>query len=242
MSMDQAATIALRRAGVYRVLGGAFAYPTPERIDELARAASTLALSEPVAVLRDTLAGFAGAAYTANAEIAGTEYVFLFDRAARCPAHEGAWGEAAAMAGRVARLADVAGFYRAFGFEATGAQPESEDHLVPELEFMSAVALKQAWAILEGHHDRADIVGDAATKFLTDHLGRWAQAFADALSGATALPYYVAAARLLCEWIRADVAALGATPDTIGDATGIDPVQGESFACPMTPEQKDVAG
>jgi TorA maturation chaperone TorD len=235
MSRDEAVTSALRRAGIYRVLGAAFAYPTPERIEELARATSTLALSEEADVLRDALVGFAGAAYTTSAETAGTEYVFLFDREARCPAHEGAWGGAAATAGRVARLADIAGFYRAFGFEAAGAQPESEDHLVPELEFMSAVALKQAWALGEGHHERADIAGDAATKFLTEHLGRWARTFAHALAGATALPYYTTAATLLCEWVAADVARLGATPDAMGDAT-IDPVQSESFECPMAPE------
>ena len=236
MSVDPTVTLALRRASLYRVLGGAFAYPTAERIEALARAASTLALSEHDTGLRNAIAGFASAAYTTDADAAGTEYVFLFDREARCPAHEGAWGEAAATAGRVARLADIAGFYRAFGFEAAGAQPESEDHLVPELEFMSAIALKQAWAIVESHHERADIVDDAGTKFLTEHLGRWARTFAHALAGATALPYYTTAATLLCEWIAADVARLGATPDAIGDATSIDPVQAESFECPMAPE------
>ena len=225
---------ALRRAGVYRVLGGAFAYPTPERMAELARASATLAVSAPPGSLRDALAAFSAAAYDGDADTAGTEYVFLFDRQARCPAHEGAWGDAGAMAGRVARLADIAGFYQAFALEPVGAQPESEDHIVPELEFLSALALKEARAASCGETERAEIARDAATKFLTDHLGRWTPVFAETLASATALPYYAAAAALLRAWIRADVAALGATPDPI-DGSGVDPVQAESFTCPMAP-------
>jgi putative dimethyl sulfoxide reductase chaperone len=225
----------LRRAGIYRVLGGAFAYPTAERIAELARATATIAVSAPAGALRDALAEFSAAAYGTDADGAGTEYVFLFDRQARCPAHEGAWGDAGAMAGRVARLADIAGFYRAFGLEPAGAQPESEDHIVPELEFLSALALKEARAASAGETERAEITRDAATKFLTDHLGRWAPVFAETLASSTALPYYAAAATLLREWLGADVAALGATPDPI-DGSGVDPVQAESFTCPMAPE------
>jgi TorA maturation chaperone TorD len=235
-AVERAVHAGLWRAGVYRVLAAAFAYPTLERVRDVARASATLAVTTPAGILRDALAAFSAAAYTTDAEHAATEYVFLFDREARCPAHEGAWGDPAAMAGRVARLADVAGFYGAFGFEAGGAQPDSEDHVVPELEFMSAIAVKAAWAIAEGHDERAEIADDAATKFLSEHLGRWARAFAHALAGATAVPYYTTAAGLLCEWIATDVVKLGATPDAIDETTGVDPVQGESFACPMAPE------
>lgn len=226
----------LARAGIYRVLGGAFAYPTAERVGELARAAATIAINAPAGAVRQALAKFAVAAYDTNADVAGGEYVFLFDREVRCPAYEGAWGDGSQVAGRVARLADIAGFYRAFGLEAAGAQPESEDHLVAELEFMSAMAMKEAWAVDAGRDEDTEITRDAEAKFMTDHLGRWATGFADEVAAATALPYYAAAATLLREWIRADIATLGATPDAIGPRSGIDPVQAETFACPMAPD------
>ncbi|MBI1736589.1 MAG: molecular chaperone TorD family protein [Candidatus Rokubacteria bacterium] len=225
----------LRRAGVYRILGGAFAYPTRERIADLARAAATLAVSASPGALRDALACFSAAAYRTDADVAGTEYVFLFDRQVRCPAYEGAWGDGAAMAGRVARLADIAGFYRAFGIEVAGAQPESEDHLVAELEFMSMAALKEAAALDAGPPEHAEITRDAQTKFVTDHLGRWAPAFAEELAGASALPYYATAAALLSAWMHLEVAELGAAPDAIPGRSGLDPVQADAFACPMAP-------
>jgi TorA maturation chaperone TorD len=228
---------ALRRAGVYRVLGGAFAYPTRERLDDLARAAATIAVTAPPGALRDALACFSAAAYQTDPDAAGTEYVFLFDRQVRCPAYEGGWGDGAAMAGRVARLADIAGFYAAFGVEAAGAQAESEDHLVAELEFMSIAALKEAAALDDGDAEHAAVTRDAETKFVTEHVGGWAPAFADELAGATALPYYAAAAALLSLWMQMEVAELGATPEAISGRSGRDPVQAETFACPMAPAE-----
>lgn len=229
----------LERAGIYRLLGGAFAYPTAERIAELARAAATIAVNAPAGAVRDALARFSVAAYDTKADVAGGEYVFLFDRAVRCPAYEGAWGDGSQVAGRVARLADIAGFYRAFGLEPAGAQPESEDHLVAELEFMSAVAMKEAWALDVGEDEDAAVARDAQTKFMTDHLGRWATGFAGEVAAATALPYYTTAATLLGAWIGAEIATLGATPEAIGPRAGVDPVQAETFACPMAPDASD---
>jgi TorA maturation chaperone TorD len=236
---EQEVARALRRAGMYRVLGGAFAYPTAPRIADLARSAATLAVNSPAGPLRDALARFAAAAFNTDADNAAGEYVFLFDREVRCPAYEGAWGGALEMAGRVARLADVAGFYGAFGLEPAGAQPESEDHLVPELEFMSALALKEAWAIEAGDAEREVVTREAATAFMTAHLGRWAPRFAAEAASATAIPYYTTAAALLAEWIESEIAALGATPDPVGARDGVDPVQDERFSCPMAPEANE---
>ena len=237
--IEEKVASALRRAGIYRVLGGAFAYPTAERIAELARAAATLAINSSAGALRDAIAHFAGAALETDAVNAAGEYVFLFDREVRCPAYEGAWGGALELAGRLARLADVAGFYRAFGLEPAGAQPESEDHLVPELEFMSALALKEAWAVDAGDANRETVTREAATSFMTAHLGRWAPRFAVEVAAATALPYYTTAAALLAAWIESETAALGATPERVARRDGFDPVQDERFSCPMAPDETE---
>lgn len=136
-------------------------------------------------------------------------------------------------------MADVAGFYRAFGLEAAGAQPESEDHLVPELEFMSALALKEAWALESGDGERAAVTRDAAARFMTAHLGRWAPRFAAELAAASALPYYTTASALLAAWIESEIAVLGATPDPVEPRDGYDLVQAERFSCPMAPDETE---
>jgi TorA maturation chaperone TorD len=236
-STDDRVATTLGRAGVYRLIGGAFAYPTKERLAELARAAATIAATTPAGPVRDAVATFAAAAFEADADAVGTEYVFLFDRQLRCAPYEGAWGDAPQMAGKSAALADVAGFYRAFGLEPSGAQADTEDHLVPELEFMSAVALKEAWAVSEGALERAEITHGAQRAFVTDHLGRWAPAFAEELAGATPLAYYRAAATLLAEWMRADMTTLDVTPDAQHARRAADTMQSEAFSCPMAPDE-----
>jgi DMSO reductase family type II enzyme chaperone len=226
----------LRRAGLYRVLAAAFAYPTPPRVADVARAASTLAVGVPPGPLREVLAAFAVAAWDADADALAEEHVFLFDRQVRCPAWESAWADVPQMAGKPALLADVAGFYTAFGLEPAGAQPDTEDHLVAELEFMSALALKEAWASGEGDPAGTDVTRGAARSFLTDHLGRWAESFAEELAGATPIAFYVAAAHLLAAWVRTDVAALAATPTRVGSRVGADRTETGPFTCPMAAE------
>lgn len=82
--------------------------------------------------------------------------------------------------GHTAPLADIAGFYRAFGMRARGDRP---DHVVAELEFAAHVTLAEALARTEGRDDDAGIAADAARTFLRDHLGRWLDAWAARVTG-----------------------------------------------------------
>jgi len=90
-------------------------------------------------------------------------------------------------------LADIMGFYRAFGVEPRDDRP---DHLAAELEFMHYLALKEQHALDAGRSEDAAVCRDAQEKFLRDHLLTWADSLAEALRprlDATA-PFY---ARLL---------------------------------------------
>jgi TorA maturation chaperone TorD len=223
---------ALMRAGVYRLLGGAWAYPTPAHLADLAALAESLAGEAPLA---PALAAFASASRGADAEATAQEYVFLFDREARCPPYEGAWGDAPQLAGKSALLADVAGFYAAFGLEPSAAHPDAEDHIAPECEFMSALCLKEAYALAEGITEGLEVTRRAQSSFLGEHLGRWAEAFAVAVKEATPLPYYGALADLLVGFTREEIVALGAEPQRVSGRFGRDPVQEEAFTCPMAP-------
>jgi len=223
---------ALTRAAVYRLLGGAWGYPTPSHLEDLAALAESVAADSPLAPV---FAAFASAARGADAEVTAQEYVFLFDREARCPPYEGAWGDAPQMAGKAALLADIAGFYAAFGLEPSAAHPDAEDHIAPECEFMSALCLKEAYALAEGLTEGLEVTRGAEASFLGEHLGRWAETFAGAVKEATPLPYYGALADLLMAWAREEITGIGALPQRVSGRFGYDPVQEEAFTCPMAP-------
>ena len=226
----------LQRAAVYRLLGGAFVSPTPARLEELALAAATAATAA-AGRLRDKLARFAIAASEADPVATANEHVFLFGRQVRCSPYESAYSGLSPFGDKTARLADVAGFYEAFGVGSAAAQPDMEDHVGAELEFMSALALKEAYALGEGDAEAAGITRRAEVAFLTDHLGRWAEAFAGGVEEATPLPFYTAAASLLAAWVRAEVEALGATPSRVGAPDALDADAAEPFRCPMAQEE-----
>jgi TorA maturation chaperone TorD len=219
----------LGRATMYRLCGTALGYPAPERLAEVARLAQAAARGAEGAV-REPLAALAQAAGGTDAESLATEYVLLFDGAVKCPPYEGAYG-APQMAGKSAQLADIAGFYTAFGLEPAAGQPDVEDHVATELEFLSALALKEAWALAEDHHEHAEVTRQATTAFLADHLGRWAPSFATSLRAATDLPYYRAVADLLTAWLTLDTTVLGVTPSPL-EPSRADPEGAEPFDCP----------
>lgn len=235
-STDGAVAGALGRAAVYRVLAGAFVHPTPARLAELALAAATAAAGSE-GRLRDTLARFVVAAREADAAALGDEHVFLFGRQVRCSPYESAYSGLSPFGDKTARLADVAGFYAAFGLVPAAAQPDLEDHVGAELEFMSALALKEAYALAEGEAGAVEVTRAAATAFLGDHLGRWAGAFATAVGTATPVPFYTAAASLLAAWVDAEIAALGAAPVRVAGPDDVAAEDAEPFGCPMAPEE-----
>jgi TorA maturation chaperone TorD len=221
----------LRRAAIYRVCSAALGDPVGGRLRTVADLADATVRSADPRV-RPHLEALAAAARATDEATAAAEYASLFHGTARCATCEGAYGPPN-MAGKTALLADISGFYAAFGLEPAPGHRECEDHVTTELEFMSVLAVKEGWAIAEAHGERAEIAHDAAVTFLTDHLGRWAAAFTAALEAASALPYYQALAALLAAWIAMDASGLGVTlsPTTAPAAT--DPPDAEPFSCPM---------
>lgn len=232
---------ALSRASVYRLLGAAFAYPGPDRlpaIGALARVAAGSARPD----FAGTLDHLARCADEVDAATLAEEHVFLFDRGARCPPYEGAWGDGPHPAGKAALLADIAGFYEAFGMNPAGPQADMEDHIAAECEFLSALLVKTAWAEAHGETERRDVARRAMAAFMADHLGRWAGAFAAALREATTLPYYGALADVLQAWVKAETARLHVTPSRVTGRCPAGPGQDEEdFTCPMVADKSPEA-
>jgi DMSO reductase family type II enzyme chaperone len=233
MSPEATITAALGRSVIYRTLATAFAYPSAERLHWVAEASRRAAVDAPPD-LRDALHRLAAAAAEADASLAAAEHVALFQREVRCPPYEGAYGPPQ-MAGKATLLADVAGFYRAFGLEPTEDQPEVEDHLAAELEFMSLLALKEAWALAGSSAEGLEVTRGAQRAFLTDHLGRWASAFAARLAETAPPGVHAASAVLLETWLAHECAALGVAPARV---QGMTEAEAGAFACPMAPQEK----
>ncbi len=70
-------------------------------------------------------------------------------------------------------LADIMGFYRAFGVYPEG---DRADNIAAEMEFMGLLTLKEAHAVRADEADNASICRDAGRKFFTEHVSSWSDA------------------------------------------------------------------
>jgi putative dimethyl sulfoxide reductase chaperone len=94
-------------------------------------------------------------------------------------------------------LADIAGFYRAFGLSQNDAtRGEMLDHLAVELEFHALLLAKIVHLTRAGDHEGVEIVLDASRKFLRTHLGAFAPAVAARLRAGGETDY-----ALLLAWV-----------------------------------------
>jgi TorA maturation chaperone TorD len=108
-------------------------------------------------------------------------------------------------------LADISGFYRAFGLEIAQQHPERADHIVLELEFMAFLAGLERAA--DGGRDRdaerREICRAAQTRFLREHLAWWAPALGKLLVHHSPEGYYGAVGRFLAALVPVERALLG---------------------------------
>ena len=211
------------RARVYRTLARLFRPPDEQSVESLRRhdfpelraALGRLGASADLrGAAKDLGASLAGA----SAEHLGRAYHETFEASGglRCSPHEtthtAETGQQALT--KTFELADVAGFYRAFGVELTPGT-ERADHIAVELEFMHLLAVKEAVARrLENEGEHVDVCREAARTFLGDHLGRWATRLAECLEEAETDPLYASAGRVLERFVTLDAAWLGVSGGT----------------------------
>lgn len=94
-------------------------------------------------------------------------------------------------------LADISGFYRAFGVKICVG--EKADHIAAELEFMHLLLLKELAA---PDKEKAKICRDAQKKFLREHILRWSPMLAGEISACGG--FYTSAAELLKAFIESE--------------------------------------
>ncbi len=127
-------------------------------------------------------------------------------------------------------LADIAGFYRAFGLEL--AVNERPDHLALELEFMSVLTYKEALALKNNLFEQAEICQDAQKKFLEAHLGRWVGLFAATLKRESQLEFYHTLGTELETFIESECRRLEAHPTIITALS--EEAEATEIRCPVT--------
>lgn len=117
----------------------------------------------------------------------------LFEAGVVCPVNETGY----IRRDKGAIIADICGFYRAFGLEPREGAGEKADHLVSELEFVGALLVMMGKAEAVADADRVAVVQSAIRSFLADHLGEWIGLFCHRLVQTTELELFDATAELL---------------------------------------------
>jgi TorA maturation chaperone TorD len=230
----QSSSPVLERAYAFRLLAEAFGYPVPGHTRRVARMFGRLARPNgDRPALRRALARAECAWAAADEERLAADYARLFLGAGACSLHETAYGDARRIAGRTAELADIAGFYAAFGFALADTDRDLPDHLCAELEFYSAMLLKSAYAGRRGWTERGKVVAHALRKFLEDHLARWTGALAAEIARVGGHSPYGALAALAAALVADETRRLRAHPKPFAGRPGADFMQAEEFACPQ---------
>ena len=173
----------LARSCVYRLLSQAFAYPTPDAVRQLMEEDLPLAtgVSGPLPDgVRRALDECAAALEDRTPEELESAYrgVFSHVHSVDVPMFETDY--TARDVWRQSReLADLGGFYRAFGMEEAD---ERQDGVSIELEFLHLVSYKAAWAIVQADREHAETCRIALEGFLADHALKWIPGFAARVS------------------------------------------------------------
>ncbi len=103
------------------------------------------------------------------------------------------------------QMADVAGFYGAFGAQAHGPAADRPDHAGTEVEFLAFLALRRLQAGDDGDGDEVERCAQIEASFLTSHAGRWLPPFFRALEAAAQDGYHRALGRLGAAVIEEEV-------------------------------------
>ena len=118
------------------------------------------------------------------------------------------------------QLADIAGYYLAFGLQPVVASDTRPDHIACECEFMDFLNRKQAVLLADESRspdgrDTLEVTAQAERTFLREHLGRFGRAFAARVASEDAHGYFGVLGRVLLALIEAECARVGVAPGPI---------------------------
>jgi DMSO reductase family type II enzyme chaperone len=222
--------LALCRATLFSAVALGFRPPSEETIGRFANSEDAAALADAAAILDvdgrlelvERVTALANIARAGVAPLAAS-YVTLFGHTARgpVPPYETEYGNEALFQ-QAQELGDLMGFYNAFGLTIKSGEHERSDHISCECEFLSFLALKEAYALERRDSQMLDETRKAQRLFLKDHLARFLPTFVQKLSRADRSDFYSGLAEWCLRFVTQDSArlnvALGAANLTLRPA------------------------
>ena len=182
MTTSQVDARLVERAAWYETLSALFRPPTDETIVTLESGVDKLsdgANEVTVGLLQE----LSNRAREQGLEGLLREHARLFVGAGMCRANEVDYEPLSFS--MTEKLADVAGFYEAWGYEITPGVGQRGDFAGIELEFTGLLLLKQAYAEENGWQEQAEIAAEAAGKFITAHVTNWMPLLCDRINSLT---------------------------------------------------------
>ena len=161
-----------------------------------------------------------------------------------CPPYETEYINGKFTFQRSHALADISGFYRAFGLQPSEQHPERPDHIVLELEFMAFLIGFQRQAMDDdsvGCEERAKLCGDAQQRFLREHLAWWVPAFSRLMGRENSGGFYAAVGEMLAALMSAERSLLDveATSGSVQPSTLERPEECDGCLLAAGPENAD---
>lgn len=237
---------ALARGTVYQCLGQACAFPGEAFGEALRQKLWHAALEEAMEALEsegicsETLQALEIVQPTIDLTALRQEYSRLFsNRALTDFPPYGADYLTSHIFMKAQSLADVAGFYRAFGVDIAEGT-ERPDHISAELEFMGYLCFKEAYAAEYGLGEAFELTVSAQKGFFSEHLGRWAPLFLQRFEMVSVQPFYRAVAAFARAFLASEATRLGVSPEPMMAARPDLPAAGDATCgvgdepCPLT--------
>lgn len=166
------------------------------------------------------------------------QFALLFGHSVRgqCPPYELEFGRSEVIQ-RASDLADISGFYAAFGMELAGDVSERPDHVSVESEFLAVLCAKAARGIEDKDHQLLETVHGAQKQFLKSHLGRWLPAFAQRVTDAAPGDFYAALARFANAFVSSECHRFDVSPGSAYlQLRPVDPEQEITQSCGLPGE------
>jgi TorA maturation chaperone TorD len=235
---------ALARAVVYRTLSIGFQAPTAVGLrqvsahDRFSVVTAALQHLDPPGGRRRLAAAAARltALQVANVEALSATFWHLFGHTTRGPicACETEYGPDNGFH-QPQQLADISGYYLAFGLRPAAAADARADHIACECEFMDFLSRKEArWLALppQAADDETLVVTrEAARGFLRHHLGRFGRAFAARVAAADEAGYFGALGHVLLAFVDAECARVGVEAGPIDLTVRPESIDDTPMAC-----------
>lgn len=205
--------VPMARGHVYGFLARAFVDPSAARMDELRQQLPLLESSLEALGDDDTRAAALllskafGPLDTTDLQ-ASHRRCFGHAVSKECPPYEAEYGQSHIFQ-KSQCLADVAGFYRAFGLDLAEDFHDRADHISAELDFMQWLCLKEARAVSSGAAEHLALCEDAQAGFLRDHIGRWIPTFTARVRKVGAESFHALAAAVLAAFVTAETRTRG---------------------------------